>query len=129
MTEIESPKIIQEEIKNLQQKLEAKQKELAESGLEVGPEAAAKEVIKEYTAKSLQPVSGAQTADEAQTKKAAQNLSNEPHAKQIEELLNIADKKGILTAVEVAKHLKNQHLLDDFHDRLVFELLQKKART
>ncbi|MEK7566982.1 MAG: hypothetical protein AAB527_02525 [Patescibacteria group bacterium] len=123
MTDIESPKIIQEEIRGLELRLAEKQKELAESGAEFKPETAAKEVVQEFTA-SPQPAQTAAVADE--TKKAADKLASEPHAKQIDELLKVAEKNGILYAVNIAKHLKNPHLLDDFHDRLVLELLKQK---
>ena len=123
MPEIESPKIIQEEIKALEQKLAQKQMELAESAVEVRKEDTAKEVIKEYTGQAAQPA--AQTSDD-DAKKAADKLASEPHSRQVAELLNIAQDKGILGAVRVAKHLKNPHLLDDFHDLLVLELLKNK---
>ena len=100
-----------------------KERELAETGAKFQPETAAKEIIKEYTA-SLQ--SGQTMATDDAAKKTAQILKNEPHAKQVDELLSIAQKNGVLSAVEVARHLKNPHLLDDFHDRLVFEIIKNK---
>ncbi|QQG46347.1 MAG: hypothetical protein HYY55_00675 [Candidatus Niyogibacteria bacterium] len=123
MTEIESPNIIQEEIRKLEGALAEKKKELTESGTEFKEEETAKEVIKEYTAQT--PTTSADASSD-ETKKAAQILQNEPHAKQIGELLNIAQKNGIIYAVEVARHLKNPHLLDDFHDRLALELAARK---
>ncbi|MBI2507225.1 MAG: hypothetical protein HYW09_01275 [Candidatus Niyogibacteria bacterium] len=122
---MEQPNIIHEEIKVLRQKLAEKQEELSKSGNESGPESAAKEVIKEYSDHAA-PAQNMQTADDQQTQKAIQKLKNEPHAEQVGELLNIAKKNGIIKAVEVAKHLKNPHLLDDFHDSLVLELLKEK---
>jgi len=125
---MESPKILQEEIKALEQMLNEKKKEFAESGTEFKPESAAKEVVKEYaSAAAPAPASVQAPAGDADAlKKIADSFQNEPHAKQIDELMNIAGKHGISNAVEVAKHLKNPHLLDDFHDRLVFELLSNK---
>lgn len=121
---MEKPTVIKEEIKMLEQKLAEKKRELTESGIEVKPETAAREVIKEYIAPSAQ-VSASRASDD-QIKKAAQSIKEEPHSQQIEELLKIAEKNGILNAVEVAKHLKNPHLLDDFHDRIIAELLKEK---
>lgn len=123
MPDIESPKIIQEEIKHLEEKLAEKKKELAETGAEFKPETEAKEIIKEYAASTPTALTPAGTDA---TKKAADKLSLEPHAKQVEELLKIANENGIIYAVNTARHLKNPHLLDDFHDRLVLELLKQK---
>lgn len=122
MPEIESPKFLAEEIKNLEEKLELKKKELVENNRGLKPEEAAKEVILEYS-KGAQ--SQTQTGDD-QLQKAAAKLKDEPHSEQIEELLKISGKEGMLYAVNVAKRLGNPHLLDDFHDRLVLELLKEK---
>lgn len=122
---MEKPTTIKEEIKALEQKLAEKKRELTESGIEVKPEAAAREVVREYIAPAAQ-IPASQTDDDDQIKKTAQSIKEEPHYRQIEELLKIAEKNGILNAVEVAKHLKNPHLLDDFHDRIVAELLKEK---
>ena len=123
MDDIESPKIIKEEIEHLELKLAEKKKELAETGTEFESEDAAKEVIKEYSS-SAQTATVPYTTDDS--KKAADKLASEPHARQVEELLKIAQENGIIYAVNTAKHLKNPHLLDDFHDRLVLELLKQK---
>lgn len=60
--------------------------------------------------------------DDDVTKKRT-DLDNEEHHDQIEELMAIASEKGILSALKVARALNNPHLLDDFHDRLIAELL------
>jgi len=120
---MESLKIIQEEIRNLEEKIAEKKRALSESGAEFKPEIAAKEVIREYTAS---PPSAQTGITDDQTKKTADKLANEPHAKQIDELLKTARENGIHYAVNIAKRLKNPHLLDDFHDRMVFEFFNQK---
>lgn len=51
------------------------------------------------------------------------DLDDEEHHDQISGLMAIASEKGILSALKVARALNNPHLLDDFHDRLIAELL------
>jgi metal-responsive CopG/Arc/MetJ family transcriptional regulator len=43
----------------------------------------------------------------------------EAHQRQILELLQIAQNKGILNAIAIIRHLDDPHLEDDFHDALV----------
>ncbi len=121
---------MREEISALEEMLSEKKKKFAESGAnaEFKPEEAAREVVKEYAASAKPAPDPAVSSgkDSNALKKIADSFQNEPHAKQVNELMNIAEKNGIASAVEVAKHLKNPHLLDDFHDRLAFELLAKK---
>lgn len=116
---------LEAEIKHLEAELEQKKKEMAETGQEFRPAEEAAKVVKEYT-KAPPQMQAAKPQDDSALQKAAARLQNEPHAKQVEELLNIAQKSGILNAVSIARKLHNPHLLDDFHDRLVFELLKEK---
>ena len=51
------------------------------------------------------------------------DLDNEEHHEQMDQLMAIAGEKGIISALKIARALKNPHLLDDFHDRLIAELL------
>ncbi|MCH7883401.1 hypothetical protein IIA95_03235 [Patescibacteria group bacterium] len=108
-----------EEIQWLEKQLETKKRELKETGKETKPEEAAKEVIREYTGQAPVVTPSLLSEDAEET---VSSLENEPHAKQVEELLAISKKQGILNAVNVARHLNNPHLLDDFHDRLALEL-------
>lgn len=117
----ESFKNPQEEIQWLEKKLEEKKREVEETQEEFKPQETAKEVIKEY---SLKPSPIVPVSPPRDTQNAISKLQNEPHAKQVEELLHITKKRGILEAVTVARHLNNPHLLDDFHDRLALELLK-----
>jgi len=56
-------------------------------------------------------------------------LVDEPHHNQIDELMNIVKEKGVRNALRVARGLKNEHLLDDFHDRLIAEILSQDEST
>ncbi|MEK7599110.1 MAG: hypothetical protein AAB474_01485 [Patescibacteria group bacterium] len=127
MAENLSTEKFKEEIKGLEAALEAKKKEMAESGQEFKPAEEAKELIKEYTAEAapVPPTPAARPQDD-EIKKAVLRLQNEPHAGQIEEILKIARKNGISSAANIVRRLKNPHLLDDFHDRLVLEELLKE---
>lgn len=123
MPEIESPKFLAEEIKHLEEKLESKRREMAEAGSEFKPEEATKEIIKEYSSQTSQ---SSLAADQPQLQKAAAKLKDESHSEQIEALMQMTFKEGLLYAINVARRLQNPHLLDDFHDRLVLEFLKTK---
>ena len=47
------------------------------------------------------------------------NLAPESHDKKIEELLAVAEEKGVLNAVAIARKLKDPHLEDDLHRALI----------
>jgi len=47
------------------------------------------------------------------------NLAPESHDKKIEELLAVAEGKGVLNAVSIARSLKDPHLEDDLHRALI----------
>jgi len=122
MSEIESPNFFKEDQAGIRELVELKKMESAESGKEFVPNEAVKEAVREYASGSAQ-ISG-DAADRHQ--RAAAKLKNEPHSGQIEELLKIAEKEGVVYAVNVAKHLGNPHIMDDFHDRLAFEFSKNK---
>lgn len=42
---------------------------------------------------------------------------------QIQQLVDIAEKKGIVYAVKVAQHMEDNYVLDTFHDKLLGEEL------
>ena len=46
-------------------------------------------------------------------------------ASQLQHLLDLANTKGVVHAVKVAKHLDDNYVLDTFHDRLVSDELNK----
>lgn len=45
--------------------------------------------------------------------------AEEPHQRQVAELLQFAQEKGVLNAVSIIKEIDDPHLEDDFHDGLV----------
>ena len=47
------------------------------------------------------------------------NLAPEAHDKKVEELLAVAEEKGVLNAVAIARSLKDPHLEDDLHRALI----------
>ena len=47
------------------------------------------------------------------------NLAPESHDKKIEELLAVAEEKGVLNAVSIVRSLKDPHLEDDLHRALI----------
>ena len=122
MNEMESPKFLEKDRAGIEERVELKKKEYAESGKEFVPNEAAKEAVREYSLNAAEPPTGG----DDQRQKTAAKFKDEPHAVQIEELMKIAEKEGIAYAVNVAKHLGNPHILDDFHDRLAFEFSQNK---
>lgn len=65
----------------------------------------------------------------AQAKQKADDLREKAHHEQVEALVEIALTKGILAAVNVARHLGNLHLLDDFHDLLIDEYYDKLVQA
>ncbi|MBI4114217.1 MAG: hypothetical protein HY445_00045 [Candidatus Niyogibacteria bacterium] len=111
----------EEEIRWLRNQLEAKTHKEAPSigGSKEYKRGAVKEILREV---SVPQQAGPYALSGDDVKKKAQDLQDEPHHVQIEKLLYIAAEKGILSALDVARGLRNPHLLDDFHDRLVVEL-------
>ncbi|MCX6731378.1 MAG: hypothetical protein NTX55_00050 [Candidatus Parcubacteria bacterium] len=108
-------------IESTRQEIEMLKKRIAE--LE-SPEAA-NEIIKEHTEKSPEKILTEEyrLAPE-EIKKQAERIADlrteeEPHQKQILELLRLAQEKGVLNAVSIAKKLNSPHLEDDFHAALI----------
>lgn len=112
----------QEEVKWLERQLEQKKKEALEAGLEREHKELAREVLEKHVQTATPPTDYQISEEEAEELRSA--IEKESHAKQVEELLRIADEKGILNAISVARKLDNEHLLDDFHDRIVYERLK-----
>ncbi|HEY4497343.1 MAG TPA: hypothetical protein VJC20_01125 [Candidatus Paceibacterota bacterium] len=112
---------VQEQIKWLQEQLEAKQKELAQTGEQKHERDILKEVVRDISAEKIFPGTPptAVSLSDDDTIKKAQELQEKEHEHIIEELVAIALTKSIFSAIAVAKKLKNPHLLDDFHDALV----------
>ncbi|MEW5907695.1 MAG: hypothetical protein AB1643_00720 [Patescibacteria group bacterium] len=83
-----------------------------------------KEVIKEHSEKSPENLLSKElqiSKEEAEKhKENIINLSTEPeHQRHIQELLRIAQDKGILNAISIVRDINDPHLEDEFHDALI----------
>jgi hypothetical protein len=64
------------------------------------------------------------TSDEEEVKKDAQAVSLEQDAEsRISNLLGLAQTKGVIHAVKVAKNFEDNYVMDEFHDRLLADEL------
>ena len=113
---------VNEEIKWLEGRLEAKKKELAVGGVEKPEKEMVREAIKE--AATLPVLTPAIISDDI-AQKAAYALKEKEHQQIIEGLINLAFAQGMAIAVKAANHLKNPHLLDEFHDALADKYYEK----
>ena len=115
---------INEDIKWLESQLEAKKKELSEKSPEQSAERdVLRDVIKEVPSISA-PTAPAALNDDA-VSQAAGNMEEKQHEEVIQNLIEIAFSKDLLSALKVAESLKNPHILDEFHDKLADEYYQK----
>lgn len=114
-------------IETTQQEIEMLKKRIAEleaTSTKERPEII-KEVLREHTEKVPEQVLAEnQRLAPKEIKKQAERIiglkeENEAHQRQILELLQLAQEKGILNAVSVVKQLNNPHLEDDFHAALI----------
>ena len=115
----------QEEIEWLKQQLESK-KEAYRQSLETkeGGEIS-KEVLKEASEIPETEIHESYKLDDEKIQAHSHALAEEPHHRQMDELINIARKNGVLNAVRIARKL-GPHLLDDFHDRIIADGLLEK---
>ena len=115
------PESAQEQIKWLQEQLEAKQQELTRAGEQKHERDVLKEVVRDISAEKIFPGDPSLTVplSNDDTTQKAQELQEKEHEHIIKELVAMALTKGIFSAIAVAKKLKNPHLLDDFHNALV----------
>ena len=76
------------------------------------------DVYASILAKAKQPTTVAQHAVSADAK----NVSEETdYESKITKLVAIAESQGVLHAVKVARHLEDNYILDELHDRLLAE--------
>lgn len=116
-----------------QSEIEMLKKRIAELELSSGnkerPEII-REAIKEHIEKTpehvltesqrIAPAEAKERAERIAALKLSSNRTEaETHQRQILELLQIAQDKGILNAISIIRHLDNPHLEDDFHDALI----------
>lgn len=123
-----------EEIKELERKLEEKKRELAAGGVEAPPE---KQIFREIFKEHMESVSrathpqanippaGGASQPQPPAHQPTDNARDEAHKEQIESLVEMAFSKGLVDAVEAARHLNNPHILDEFHDTLEDEYYDK----
>ena len=112
---------IHEEIKWLEERLEARKQELSESG-EAKHE---KEIVREAIREAAQTPPPTLSISDDVALQAAYNLKEKEHEHIIEELILLALTKGLASAMKVANSLKNPHLLDEFHDALADKYYEK----
>lgn len=73
---------------------------------------------------SKAPAQPLATSNEGEVKKDAQAVSLEQDAEsKINNLIGLAQNKGVIHAVKVAKHFEDNYVLDEFHDRLLADEL------
>jgi hypothetical protein len=122
MSEGQTKEVFSQEIAELEAKLEAKKKELLQSGVEQSEKHTFKEVVRDhaFAKESATPVS-ANTNTQAKTSVA---LSKEDQEK-IDLLVVHAFTNGINSAVSEAKKTGSPYLIDMLHDRLVDEYYAK----
>lgn len=126
---------LHEEIAELEKNLEEK-KRLAEiSGVETPYEKEVfKDVVKEHIAQKREQILSSLPPSQVEVQRAqaaddAQKLKELAEQKQLEELINIAQKKSPIDAAHIAEHMKNPRLLDSFHDYLTDQLYDYLVKT
>lgn len=120
---------VHKEIKWLEEQLEAKKKELVSGGVEKPEKEMVREVIKDVSLEKTPPPAGSggtvgAVSDDV-ARKAAYALKEKEHQQIIEGLISLALAQGLAIAVKAANHLKNPHLLDEFHDMLADKYYEK----
>lgn len=119
---------IHQEIKWLEEQLEAKKREMSEKGEQKDEREAVREVIKEKARQESPVVPTAlpepkYTNEEALRR--AEELQEKEHENVIEELVALAFSKSLMTALKVAESLNNAHIMDDFHGALAGKYYEK----
>ncbi len=120
---------LEEEILELERKIEQKKHELEKVKRIEG----AVEKISEKTPAVTAPAISAVTApaisrEEELTeeeKKSIQEIKNLPRQKQLETLINIALWRGLSQSIKIARSLNNAYILDEFHDTLIDKLYKE----
>lgn len=120
----------EEEIKALEQKLEAKKRELQEQGTAVEEKDVFREILKEHISKSRLSPSAPAGLPAVQPlpphlKPQADDLQKkEEREAQVKQLVEIALTRNIQDAVKVAEQA-TPYLLDELHDHLVDDFYEK----
>lgn len=115
--------IFEQEIKELEQKLEAKKREFAQSGIEQPESHIFKSVVREHVgAESGTPRLTTATTQNTATKSTS---PTEIQKKAIKDLVELAFIKGLTVAVHEARKTNDAYLIDMLHDQLADEYYQK----
>jgi len=75
--------------------------------------------------KTSMPIGGLLAVSDDTAQKAAYALKEKEHQQIVERLIGLAFAQGLAIAVKAANHLKNPHLLDEFHDALADKYYEK----
>jgi len=114
----------QEEIEYLQKQLEEAKKEAeVERQIERG-----KEIIRQHSEIPQETIGKEYAFSSEEKLRRVENLKEEPHQKQVEALLRIAEEKGVWNATQIVKGIRNDHLTDDFQRNLVSKFFGIKLR-
>ena len=114
----------QEEIEYLQKQLEEAKKEAeVERQIERG-----KEIIRQHSEIPQETIGKEYAFSSEEKLRRVENLKEEPHQKQVEALLRIAEEKGVWNATQIVKGIRNDHLTDDFQRNLVSKFFGIKMR-
>lgn len=105
------PSIDLEDFKKKSETLQKREEELRQKEKEIREKE--KQLKKKETSAK---VPSAQMPTDEETEKEIQEVSGEPTEKRVELLLDLAKKKGVAHAVEVAKKLDDARTMDLFHD-------------
>ncbi len=139
MPDQESIKSLEEEIRLLEEKLAARKtegapreekevfREVLREHVEDAKDAVARKPLSEKP--DVSSIPGASLHDYAAQITQKKDETEDEHKQQVDALVEIALTKGVLEAVNVARHLENPHLLDDFHDALVDEYYEKLVQA
>ena len=119
----------EEEIQELERRLEEKKRSLAESGSEAVPEKEAfREVLKEHIGAVRQtPPGKSPQASSAPNTKADDDVARlkDEFKEDVRMLIEIAMTKSVEEAVRTAEHAGNPYLLDELHDHLIDDYYDK----
>lgn len=108
----------EEEIRWLEERLKSKKEAYGQTSEAKESAQLAKEVLREASEIPEDKLHEAYRVDDEKIQAHHHALADEPHHKQIDELVEFARSNGILNAVRIARKL-GAHLLDDFHDRII----------
>ena len=122
---------IQNEIKWLEEQLEAKKRALSErepsstEASEGKEREMVRDVIEEAFSQNLLPAPATTPISDDDAQRAALLLDEKEHEEVVSDLIAMAFAKGMAQAMKAANALKNPHILDEFHDKLADQYYQK----